>query len=162
MVTLKPLVEMVKVAEANNLLLKMDLQVFQKDNKENATAVELRSYELIKNSVKVARLYNDFAINHISFSTKSPYLDCLKGIMVYGKNLIYISTQRHESLFTMMKGFPHFSETKNTIIEAVCAVDHLHDLGFVHRALNPHCFFTSTDPCRPLILAEHQYTSPIS
>ena len=42
------------------------------------------------------------------------------------------------------------------------AVEHMHNLGFVHRNLSPQVIFQSEDPDRLFFIADHYYTTEIS
>ena len=47
------------------------------------------------------------------------------------------------------------------MLTIMVAVEHLHTLGFVHRALKPDVIFQSNDPRRPVFLAGHHHTTEI-
>ena len=41
----------------------------------------------------------------------------------------------------------------------ILGVNHLHEMGFVHRNLSPDVVFQSLDEVRPLFIAGHEYTT---
>jgi serine/threonine protein kinase len=56
-------------------------------------------------------------------------------------------------LFSRREEMPHF------MMQVVLAVEQLHSLGLVHRALRPDVIFQSKDPFRPVFIGGLQYTT---
>jgi serine/threonine protein kinase len=48
------------------------------------------------------------------------------------------------------------------ILQILDAVEHMHNLGFVHRNLSPNVIFQSHDPDRAFFIGDHYYTTQIS
>jgi len=65
----------------------------------------------------------------------------------------YLTTQRDQSLKYLLKHFGAREEMENMIFNVILAVEHMHSLGLVHRALKPDVIFQSDDQRRPLFIA---------
>ena len=74
----------------------------------------------------------------------------------------YFTTQRDQSLKHLLKHYGTQKEMGSMIFNVIRAVEHLHSLGLVHRALKPDVIFQSDDQRRPLFIASHEYTTQIS
>ena len=114
---------------------------------------------MARNPEALQRFHNNFEINLISRNIKSPFLDSFEGTLMIDCTFHYFSSNRDKSLADMLNNLRWMKEVAVQMERLLLSVNHLHEMGFVHRNLSPEVVFQSLDDVRPLFIAGHEYTT---
>jgi len=111
------------------------------------------------NPEALQRFHNNFEMNLISRNVKSPFLVSFEGTLMMGCTFHYFSSNRDKSLADMLNNLRRMEDVAVQMERLILGVNHLHEMGFVHRNLSPDVVFQSLDEVRPLFIAGHEYTT---
>jgi hypothetical protein len=111
-------------------------------NYNNGTRVEKFKFdEMAKSPDKILLLFNRLLVNKIARDTQSRFIESWEGTFHGAQMMYYLTTHREYSLKEVLRLFSRREEVPHYMMQVILAVEQLHALSLVHRALRTDVIF---------------------